>query len=338
VRSVKGKDHLGAYYFQTRSDPTVTYIASLGGARWENWRHDWVIATAEVSDRLALPSDGPRLGWKQWREKPCLVLEFEPVLDRIKELAVGGLTSMHVLGDFLKRRVMPLQGRPRLCCWFTGPKDINRIQRGPGTDLTWEQLEIFVRGITGEAFIPKSLIPPQGISPLCDNPGLWSAVLARLPTLDESGVAVRLTGGRDPHQGIHIPGAPVGGPQPADVAPRVPPADPSSSDKGNGPACSSSTPDATERSEGVRRHRLRRADGSFVSDLPLDSDSPQKRQKTAGGAKEADPWVQDGQRGVSPPPPPPSGSTPPPPPPMSDRPPSPWGQRQQQGRQQQQQR
>jgi hypothetical protein len=32
VRSGKGKDHLGAYYFQTRSDPTVTYIASLGGA------------------------------------------------------------------------------------------------------------------------------------------------------------------------------------------------------------------------------------------------------------------------------------------------------------------
>jgi hypothetical protein len=36
VRSGKGKDQLGAYYFQTRSDPTVTYIASLGGTRWEN--------------------------------------------------------------------------------------------------------------------------------------------------------------------------------------------------------------------------------------------------------------------------------------------------------------
>jgi hypothetical protein len=94
----------------------VTYIASLGGARWENWRNDWVIASDEVSDHLALLSDGPRLNRKQWRVKPCLVPEFEPVLDRIKELAVGGLTSMHVLDDFLKRRVMPLQGRPRLCC------------------------------------------------------------------------------------------------------------------------------------------------------------------------------------------------------------------------------
>jgi hypothetical protein len=76
-----------------------------------------------------------------------------------------------------------------------------------------------VRGITGEAFIPESLIPPEGISPLCDNPGLRSAVLARLPTLDESGVAVRQTGGRDPYPGIHISGAPVGGSQSADVAP-----------------------------------------------------------------------------------------------------------------------
>jgi hypothetical protein len=59
VRSGKGKDHLEAYYFQTRPYPTVTYIASLGGARWENWRNDWVIASAEVNDRLALPSDEP---------------------------------------------------------------------------------------------------------------------------------------------------------------------------------------------------------------------------------------------------------------------------------------
>jgi hypothetical protein len=58
-----------------------------------------------------------------------------------------------------------------------------------------------VKGNTGEAFILESLIPPQGIPPLCDDPGLWSAVLAWLPTLDESGVAIRQTGGRDPHRG-----------------------------------------------------------------------------------------------------------------------------------------
>jgi hypothetical protein len=76
-----------------------------------------------------------------------------------------------------------------LCCWYTGPNDIGRIQCGPETDLSWELLEILVKGITGEAFIPKSLIPPQGIPPLCDDPGLRSVVLSWLPTLDESGVA-----------------------------------------------------------------------------------------------------------------------------------------------------
>ena len=43
-----------------------------------------MIANAEASDRLALPSDGPSLERKQWRVKPCLVPEFEPVLDRIR--------------------------------------------------------------------------------------------------------------------------------------------------------------------------------------------------------------------------------------------------------------
>jgi hypothetical protein len=149
-------------------------------------------------------------------------------------------------------------------------------------------------------------------------------------------VAVLQTGGRDPHQGIHIPGAPVGGSQSADVAPRASPAVPSSSDKGKGPTSSSSTPDAAGRSEEVRRHRLRRADGSFVLDLPRDSGSPQKHQKTAGGAKEAEPWVQDEQRGASPLSPPHSAPTPPSPPPVSDRPSSPQGQRQQQQHQQRQ--
>jgi hypothetical protein len=54
-------------------------------------------------------------------------------LDRIKVLATGGLTSMHVVGDLLKRWIMLLQRRPRLCCWFTGPNDIGRIERELGT-------------------------------------------------------------------------------------------------------------------------------------------------------------------------------------------------------------
>jgi hypothetical protein len=95
-----------------------------------------VIASAEANDRLVLPSDGSALDRKQWRTKPSLVPKFLPVLERIKSLATGGLTLMHVVGDFPERRITPLYRRARLCCWFTSPSDIGRIQRGPGTNLS----------------------------------------------------------------------------------------------------------------------------------------------------------------------------------------------------------
>jgi hypothetical protein len=146
--------------------------------------------STEASDRLVLPSDGPRLDKKQWRAKSLLMLEFKPVLDRIKSLVTSGLTSMHVVGDFLKRRIAPLQARACLSCWFTGSNNLGRIHRGPGTNLSWEGLELLVKGITGESFVLETLIPPEGIPPLCDDQGLRAAILDWLPTLDESGVAI----------------------------------------------------------------------------------------------------------------------------------------------------
>jgi hypothetical protein len=126
-----------------------------------------------------------------------------------------------------------------------------------------------VKGITGESFVPKSLILPQGIPALCDDPGLRTAILATLSTLDESGVVVRQTGGRDPHRGIRISDVPARGPQPAGVAPSAPavaPSAPWTRAKGL-PAVP--PPQATPGgSEEERRRRLRRADGSLVSDPP----------------------------------------------------------------------
>jgi hypothetical protein len=92
-----------------------------------------------------------------------------------------------------------------------------------------------------------------------------------LPILDESGVAVRQTGGRDPLRGIWISDAPAGGPQPAGAAPSANPATaPSPLDKGKGVASSASALGSSGGSEEERRRRLRRVDGSLVSD-PLRS-------------------------------------------------------------------
>jgi hypothetical protein len=288
ARSGKARDHIGAYYFQTRPDPTIVYIPTFGGARWENWCSDWVIASTKANDRLILPTNVPALDRKQWRTKPSLSPEFLPVLDRIKVLASGGLTSMHVVGDLLKRQITTLQKRPRLSCWFTGPNDIYRIQRGPGIDLSWDELELLMGGITGETFVPKSLILPQDIMTLCDDPGLRTAILATLPTLDDSGVAVRQTSGRDPLHGIRISGARVGGPQPIGVAPSANPAMAASPlDKGKGAASSASAPGSSGGSEEERQRRLHRADGSLISE------PAQKRQKAADGTEEASSQAHD---------------------------------------------
>jgi hypothetical protein len=56
VKSRKAKDHLGAYYFQTRSDSVVA-----------NWRGDWVIASAEANDRCKVGKLARRLGDRQRR-------------------------------------------------------------------------------------------------------------------------------------------------------------------------------------------------------------------------------------------------------------------------------
>jgi hypothetical protein len=49
------------------------------------------------------------------------------VMSSSKGLATGGLTSMHVVNDFLKCRITPLQRMARLCCWFISVNDIGRI-------------------------------------------------------------------------------------------------------------------------------------------------------------------------------------------------------------------
>ena len=97
------------------------------------------------------------------------------MLGKIRSLAESGLTSWHVLGDFLKRRIAPLKQRSRPAWNFTVLNDCSRTHRGEGSDLTQEALEVLVRAVTGDAFIPENLILPPGCCPplrgLCKDGG-----------------------------------------------------------------------------------------------------------------------------------------------------------------------
>jgi hypothetical protein len=185
-----------------------------------------------------------------------------------------------------------------------------------------------VKGITGESFIPESLILPQGIPALYDDPGLRTAILATLPTFDESGMAVRQTGGRDHHRGIRISDALAGGPQSAGVAPSAPPA----------PWTRAKGLQAAPLPQVAQGGRRKRGDAGCVAPTGHLFWTPQKRHRTAGEAEAAGSQAQGVQRRVSPPPPPPSGPLPPQPPPPSVPPlPPPPGGDLPQGNQQQQQ-
>lgn len=73
-----------------------------------------MIAKTDRHDRLALPIGALSSPCSSWRKKAPLSSEFNPVLDRIRDLAAGSLTSAKVLVGFFKRRIMPLQPRPRM--------------------------------------------------------------------------------------------------------------------------------------------------------------------------------------------------------------------------------
>jgi hypothetical protein len=144
VGSGRSRCAIGAYYFQLQHGMSSSYISAFSSAKWEDWCMDWVIAMTDANDRLELPTQGPLLDRNSWKAKPSQPAELGPVLDRVKILARGSLTSMMVLGDFLGHRIAPLQQRSRMVCMFIGVNDCSRIEHGAGTDLSDVELEVLI--------------------------------------------------------------------------------------------------------------------------------------------------------------------------------------------------
>jgi hypothetical protein len=143
---------------------------------------------------------------------------------------------------------------------------------------------------------PSSLILPEGILALCDDVGLRTTILATLPTLDESGVAVRQTGGRNPHRGIQISDALDGGPQSTSVAP-------SASARASHASVAAPTPwtrakglqaaPPPQAAPGCRRKRggagrVAPTDRLFWTPIGAEEAGSEKRLRTAGRTEETD--------------------------------------------------
>jgi hypothetical protein len=298
VGTGRSKREVGAYYFQLRHGMVNSYISAFSSSKWEDWREGWVIAEADPHDRLELPTEGPQSDRSTWKAKPSIPEELGPVLDRVKNFSRSGLTSLMVLGDFLKRRIAPLQQRTRMAYMYTGSNDCCRIARGPGTDFTRAELEVVIQGMTGDAFSPESLVLPSGVKALCEDQALRASVLTSMPTLDEGRLAVWQLGG-DPNRGIHIPGAspdrqqrasqsPGGGPAPTGKEKDKVPV-PEHRHKDNAGAAPTQRDDGAQgaalarssQAEGSKSRRLQRGDGSFVGE------PAPKCQKTAEAERQS---------------------------------------------------
>jgi hypothetical protein len=163
--------------------------------------------------------------------------------------------------------------------------------------------------MTGEVFIPESLVLPSGVKALCEDQALRSSVLASMPTVDEGGLAVWQLGG-DPNRGLQIPGATpdrqqrtsegAGEPGPGGPAPggkgkeKLPVPEHRHKDSAGAASAQRSdeaqgaAPARSSQAEWSKSWRLQCGDGSLVGE------PAPKRQKTAG--------VEE-QSGAPPPPP-----------------------------------
>jgi hypothetical protein len=239
---------------------------------------DWVIAMTDANGRLELPTEGPLLDRSSWKARPSQPAELNPVLHRVKNLARGSLTSMMVLGDFLRRCIAPLQQQSRMACMFTGVNDYSSIVRGAGSDLSGAELEVLIRAMTDEAYAPELLVLPRGIKALCEDQALRTVVLASLPTLNEGGLAVQQERG-DPNRGSQIPDTSPDSHQRADPSPG------GSSHGGPAPARKEKVPKAaSSRSsrdrEEDRSQRLHHGDGSFMVEP-----APKRQKMTESGGQ-----------------------------------------------------
>nr|CAE03620.3 OSJNBb0003B01.11 [Oryza sativa Japonica Group]CAH67812.1 OSIGBa0138H21-OSIGBa0138E01.3 [Oryza sativa] len=121
-----------------------------------------------VGARLRLPSQPPA-PVSSWRAPVDLGDDYDAVLDRLAGLRSQGLTGAMVYGDYLRRRIAPLQRRARSAWEYTGSEDYMRTHRGVRWDWAPDDFKIVVQRVLNLSSVEASLIP-QGLLPLCCDP------------------------------------------------------------------------------------------------------------------------------------------------------------------------
>nr|CAE04375.1 OSJNBa0027G07.13 [Oryza sativa Japonica Group] len=155
-------------YFQPRGPVLSRYIPCVLRKKWDDWKSDWCYTTLADEARLRLPSQPPAQA-SNWRAPVDLGDGYDAVLDRLAGLRSQGLTGAMVYGDYLRRRIAPLQRRARGAWEYTGSEDYMRTHQGGRWDWAPEDFKMVVQRVLNLSSVEASLIP-QGVLPLCSDP------------------------------------------------------------------------------------------------------------------------------------------------------------------------
>nr|BAD54688.1 hypothetical protein [Oryza sativa Japonica Group] len=148
VQSVSPPSVVGGCYFQPRGPVLNRYIPCALRKKWDDWKSDWFYTPLADEARLRLPSQPPAQA-SSWR--------------------APGLTGAMVYGDYLRRRIAPLQRRARGAWEYTGSEDFTRTHQGVRWDWAPKDFKILVQRVLNLNSVEAALIP-QGILPLCSDP------------------------------------------------------------------------------------------------------------------------------------------------------------------------
>nr|CAH66723.1 OSIGBa0118P15.13 [Oryza sativa] len=168
VQSVSPPSVVGGCYFQPRGPVLNRYIPCVLRKKWDDWKSDWFYTPLADEARLRLPSQPPAQA-SSWRAPVDLGDGYDAVLDRLAGLRSLGLTGAMVYGDYLRRRIAPLQRRARGAWEYTGSEDYMRTHQGVRWDWAPEDFKIVVQRVLNLSSVEASLIP-QGVLPLCSDP------------------------------------------------------------------------------------------------------------------------------------------------------------------------
>ena len=116
----------GSVTFTRRN--TSRFIPMDVRSKWEEFRHQWCfIRFPRADDSLDAPAEAPRksASWDSFDERDA---DFAPAYTRIEQLREQGLNGRHVVLDFLRCAVAPLQERSHPMWEYQGEQDKTRLR------------------------------------------------------------------------------------------------------------------------------------------------------------------------------------------------------------------